>query len=295
MLIHSMGSAVSAAGSFRPGLMAIKDKDFQPPGELLSPGSGKQDAFEEEKEELIAGRHVVLEALRWGKPIQVILAEELKGAVINEITLLARQRKVPVKRLARHEFDQVAGSMDGNQGVAAMVAPFVYYSLSRLISHARSAGDHPFLIMLDHLEDPRNLGAIMRTADAAGVHGLIIPDRRSSGVTAAVRKVAAGAAERIPVALAGNLNRAAGQLKKEGFWLYGAEAGGKIDYYSADYNRSLVLVLGSEGRGLSRLLSKNCDLILNIPMPGKTGSLNVAAAAAVLTYAALAQRKGWVQ
>ncbi len=248
----------------------------------------------EEQEELIAGRQAVLEALRYSKPLNILLSEGLKGAVINEITLLARQRKVPVKRLSRNEFDQVAGDISGNQGVAAFVSPFQYCSLSRLINIARESGGEPFLIMLDHLEDPQNLGAVMRTADAAGADGLIIPDRRAAGVTAAVRKVAAGAAERMPVALAGNLNRAAEMLKKEGFWLYGAEADGREPYYRADYRRPLVLVIGSEGKGLSRLLRQNCDLILSIPMPGRTGSLNVAASTAILTYAALAHREGWV-
>ncbi len=247
-----------------------------------------------EKEELIAGRQAVVEALRYSKPARILLAEGQKGAVINEITLLARQRKVPVKRLSRNEFDQFAGELAGNQGVAALVPPFQYCSLSRLMEMARRSRDEPFLIMLDHLEDPQNLGAVMRTADAAGVHGLIIPDKRAAGVTAAVRKVAAGAAERLPVALAGNLNRATELLKREGFWLYGAEADGDKPYYQADYRRPLVLVIGSEGKGLSRLLRQNCDLTLTIPMPGHTGSLNVAASAAILTYAALANREGWV-
>jgi len=253
-------------------------------------GAGKDD----DREEIIAGRQAVLEALRHSKPATILLAEGQKGAVINEITLLARQRKVSVKRLSRTEFDQTAGDISGNQGVAACVSPFRYCSLSRLIDMARESKEEPFLIMLDHLEDPQNLGAIMRTADAAGVHGLIIPDKRAVGVTAAVRKVAAGAAERMPVALAGNLNRTTEMLKKEGFWLYGAEADGREPYYRADYRRPLVLVIGSEGKGLSRLLRQNCDLILSIPMPGKTGSLNVAASAAILTYAALAHREGWV-
>ena len=248
----------------------------------------------DEKEELIAGRQAVVEALRHSKPVRILLAEGQKGAVINEITLLARQRKVPVKHLNRNEFDQLAGEVAGNQGVAALVLPFKYFSLSRLIEEARKSLEEPFLIMLDHLEDPQNLGAVMRTADAAGVHGLIIPDKRAAAVTAAVRKVAAGAAERLPVALAGNLNRATELLKREGFWLYGAEANGDKPYYQADYRRPLVLVIGSEGKGLSRLLRQNCDMILSIPMPGAAGSLNVAASTAILTYAALANREGWV-
>lgn len=244
-------------------------------------------------EELIAGRQAVLEALRFGRPKTIILAEGLKGAVVNEITLLARQKAIPLVRLPRLDFDQKAGFVPGNQGVAAIVPPFQYSSLTRLISLSRSSGKLPFLIMLDHLQDPQNLGAIMRTADAAGADGLIIPGDRAAGVTPAVRKVAAGAAERIPVALGGNLNRALELLKKEGFWIYGAEADGSMEYYRADYKRPLVLVIGSEGQGLSRMVRKNCDLVLAIPMPGQAGSLNVAAAAAVLIYAVLDRREGW--
>ncbi len=262
------------------------------PREGKKPDRGKETGGNHE--ELIAGRQPVLEALRYSKPSAILMAEGQKGEIVKEITLLARHKKVPVKSLPRADFDQAAGNIPGNQGIAAYVPPFRYSSLSRLINIARESDRDPFLIMLDHLEDPQNLGAIMRTADAAGVHGLIIPDRRAAGVTAAVRKVAAGAAEKMPVAAAGNLNRAAELLKKEGFWLYGAAADGTEPYYRADYRRPLVLVLGSEGKGLSRLVRQNCDLILSIPMPGESGSLNVAASAAILTYAALAQREGWV-
>jgi 23S rRNA (guanosine2251-2'-O)-methyltransferase len=249
----------------------------------------------ENSEELIAGRHAVLEALRCGKPLQILLAEGQKGAVIDEITLLSRQRKVPVQRMSREAFLNKAGDISGNQGVAALVPPFQYYELDELISISRTPQGHPFLIMLDHLEDPHNLGAVMRTADAAGVHGLIIPNHRAAGVTAAVRKVASGAAERMPVAMVTNLSQAAVTLKKEGFWLYGAEGDGAEEYYRADYLRPLVLVLGSEGKGLSRLLRQNCDLIISIPMPGAAaGSLNVSAAAAVLIYNALAKRERWI-
>lgn len=246
------------------------------------------------EKELIGGRQAVLEALRHGRPFSILMTGGQKGNVIGEITSLAGQKGVPVKRLSRAEFDQTAGELSGNQGLAAYVPPFQYCSLQELIAGARESGEEPFLMMLDHIEDPQNLGAVIRTADAAGLHGLIIPDRRAARVTAAARKVAAGAAERMPVALTGNLNRAAEFLRQEGLWLYGAEADGREPYYRADYRRPLALVIGSEGKGLSPLLRKNCDLILSIPMPGRAGSLNVAVSAAILSYAALAQRKGWV-
>lgn len=244
-------------------------------------------------EELIAGRQAVLEALRFGKPSRIFLAEGRRGAIIDEIILQAGQSGVDLEHLSGAEFERLAGEIAGNQGVAAFVPPYSYYSLESLIDTAKKSDRLPFLIMLDHLEDPQNLGAVMRTADAAAVHGLIIPAERAAGVSATVRKVAAGAAERLPVARVVNLNRAAEKLKKEGFWLYGAEADGDMPYYEADYCRPLVLVIGSEGKGLSPLLRRNCDVTLNIPMPGAAGSLNLSAAAAVLVYTALARREGW--
>ncbi|MGM0689729.1 MAG: 23S rRNA (guanosine(2251)-2'-O)-methyltransferase RlmB [Bacillota bacterium] len=246
------------------------------------------------KGELIAGRQAVLEALRSGKPMLIKMADGIKGPIISEIKLLARHKKIPVEYLSSVDFQDEAGKISGNQGVAALVAPFQYNSLSELITFSRSINEDPLLIMLDHVEDPHNLGAVMRTADAAGVHGLILPNKRAAGVTASVRKVAAGAAERMPVALVGNLIQAIEVLKKEGFWLYGAEADGEDAFYRVDYRCPLVLVIGSEGKGLSRLVRQNCDLIISIPMLGaKAGSLNVSAAAAVLIYAAQGQRMGW--
>ncbi len=243
---------------------------------------------------MVVGRQAVFEALRSGKSLSIILADGLKGTMISDITNLAHQRKIPVQKLSKAEFQTETGGIRGSQGVAARVEPFEYCSLKELISISLSQMEIPFLIMLDHIEDPHNLGAVMRTANAAGVNGLIIPAQRAAGVTAAVRKVAAGAADRIPVARVGNLNQAAKTLKEEGFWLYGAEADGDEVYYRADYNRPLVLVIGSEGRGISRLLRMNCDLLVKIPMPGTAdSSLNVSAATAVLVYTALALRKGW--
>lgn len=251
------------------------------------------------KEELIGGRQAVLEALRSGKPRRVFIVDGQRGPIISEITALAKKKGVPVEYLSRVDFNNAAGNITGNQGVSAVVPPFRYSSLADVIALAKSSEKIPFLVILDHLEDPHNLGAVMRTADAAGVHGLIIPNQRAAAVTAAVRKVAAGAAERIPVAMVSNLNQAAGTLKAEGFWLYGAEAAGGEEHYRADYSLPLVLVIGSEGKGIAQLLRQNCDLILSIPMPGvatgsSAGSLNVSTAAAVLIYTALARREGWL-
>jgi len=257
-----------------------------------SAGTGKSRP-DRDKAELIGGRQTVLEALRHGRPHRLLLAEGQKGTVIEKITALARSKKIPCERLPGDDFASLTREINSAQGVAALVSPFAYCTLDELIVISRSAARQPFLLMLDHVEDPQNLGAVMRTADAAGVNGLIIPDRRAAGVTAAARKAAAGAAERLPVALVRNLNRAVEKLKEEGFWIYGAEVSGNLEYYRADYRRALVLLVGSEGKGITRLLRENCDQLLTIPMPGKTGSLNLSVAAAVLIYTALAQREGW--
>lgn len=246
------------------------------------------------EDEIIGGRQAVLSALKYSKPRRIFLAADSRGAIVAEISALAAEKKIPLERLANSAFKELAGFIPGNQSVAALVPPYRYADLDQLISSSLKKSTDPILLLLDHLEDPQNLGAIMRTAEAAGLDGLIIPDRRSASVTAAVRKVAAGAAERISVARVTNLSRTAEKLKEEGFWLYGAEADGEQPYYQADYRRPLVLVIGSEGKGLSPLLRSRCDQTLVIPMPGgAAGSLNVSTAAAVLIYAALAQREGW--
>ncbi|HSW35113.1 MAG TPA: 23S rRNA (guanosine(2251)-2'-O)-methyltransferase RlmB [Candidatus Limnocylindrales bacterium] len=245
------------------------------------------------REELIIGRQSVLEALRCRKPYRILLTEGQKGAILASLSELARLKAVPVNVLSRADFEHAVGALTGHQGVAAVVPPFQYLSLEALIRISQSTVQQPFLLMLDHIEDPQNFGAVMRTANAAGIHGIIIPSHRTATVTAAVCKVAAGAAEHLPVAVAGSLVQAAAVLKKNGFWLYGAEADGDSAHYRADYRVPLVLIIGSEGRGLSRPLRESCDQIVSIPMPGAAGSLNVAAAAAVLIYTALSQRAGW--
>jgi 23S rRNA (guanosine2251-2'-O)-methyltransferase len=256
--------------------------------------AGKKERFSPPVDELIGGRQAVLAAIRYGTVKRILLIADSRGEIIAEILAHAATSKIPVERLKKEAFLDQAGFISGHQGVAALVPPYRYCDLDQLITASQAQAKLPFLLMLDHVEDPQNLGALMRTADAAGLNGLIIPDRRAAGVTAAVRKVAAGAAERLKVAQVTNLSQAAARLKAEGFWLYGAEADGDLPYYQADYRLPLVLVIGSEGRGLSTLLRKNCDQTLSIPMPGQAvGSLNVSASAAVLIYAALGQREGW--
>lgn len=244
------------------------------------------------RDELVIGRRPVLEALRRGNLERVYLAAGQKGEIIEEILRAARQQGLPLQIIERSDLSRMAGG-GNHQGAAARALPYRYLSLDELLEGGREAAGAPFLIMLDHLQDPQNLGSLLRTAHAAGMQGLIIPEARSVGVTPAVRKVAAGAAERFPVARVVNLVSALRRLKEEGFWIYGAGMEGELPYYGADYRGPFVLVIGSEGKGLSRLLRKHCDGIISIPMPGGGGSLNAAVAAAVIIYAAAAQRGGW--
>lgn len=246
-----------------------------------------------EPEEFVVGRQAVLEALKYNRLHRVFIMEGQQGAVIESIVSLAGKNRTPLSRLSRGDFAALVQDIPGHQGVAALCSPFRYFSLDQLVKTAKAASAAPFLLLLDHLQDPQNLGSIIRTADAAGVHGLIIPDPRSAKVTPAVRKVAAGAVERIRIAVVQNLSRTIETLKQEGFWIYGAEADGRTPYYQADYKVPLALVVGSEGKGISRIVREHCDQTLRIPMQETAASLNVAVASAILIYAALAQREGW--
>lgn len=243
-------------------------------------------------EELLFGRRPVLEALRCGNLQRIYLAEGLKGGIIEQITRETKRLGLPLKVVPRDELNRMARG-GNHQGIAAAALPFRYLDLGELLEQVKSVSSIPFIMILDHLQDPQNLGSLLRTADAAGMHGIIIPEDRSVKITPVVRKVAAGAAERLPVARVVNLADAIGRLKNEGFWIYGADAKGKMPYYQVDYRCSFGLVLGSEGKGLSRLLRERCDGLISIPVRERAGSLNAAVAAAVIIYAAAAQREGW--
>ncbi len=244
-------------------------------------------------ENLIVGRQAVLEVLRRGSPLKIVLAPGQRGTIVQEIIALAQRKNVPLEVFSHRAFEAFTCRASGNQGVAALVESFQYRTLEELSLLAGDIGEPPFLLFLDHLQDPHNLGAVLRTAHAAGVHGVVIPGRRAAPVTFTVRKVAAGAAETLPVARVVNLNRSLEELKKKGYWVYGGEANGSVPYYRADFARSLVLVLGSEDKGLSPGARACCDQILSIPMRRDAASLNVSVAAAVLIYAVAAQRGGW--
>lgn len=246
--------------------------------------------FENDREDIIEGRNAVIEALRAGRAIdKVYIQKGETDKTLGHIASTARQAGCVVVEADRRKLDSMSLT-HSHQGVIALAAVREYCSVSDILQIAADRGEAPFIIVCDEISDPHNLGAIIRTAEAAGVHGLIIPKRRSAGVTAIVEKSSAGAAEHMAVARVANLTAAIKELKDAGMWIYGTAADGASDLWHTDLTGPVCLVVGSEGNGMSRLVAENCDFLVSIPMKGKVSSLNVSAAAAVLIYEALRQR-----
>lgn len=234
-------------------------------------------------QEYIAGKNPVLEALRAGREINKIwIAEGSQKGAMKQVMELARERKVAVQFVPKKRIDQVA---DGaHQGVLALVAAYRYAETGDMFKLAKERNEHPFILILDELEDPHNLGSILRTADAVGAHGVIIPKRRSVALTATVAKASTGAIEHIPVARVTNLSQTIAGLKQQGLWIAGTDASGTTDYRQMDADLPLGLVIGSEGRGMSRIVKEACDFLIRLPMVGHVTSLNASVAAGLLMY-----------
>ena len=239
----------------------------------------------------IEGRNPVLEALKAGRPINKLLLSKNIGrhSVIGQILYHARRNGVVVEYVDSRSIQKLS-STGHSQGVLAMVATKEYVDLNYLLEASRQRDDLPLYIILDGIEDPHNLGAILRTADAVGVHGVIIPQRRAVGLTAAVSRTSAGAVEYIPVARVSNIPQSIRHLRQGGIWAVGVDMAGEKDYTQADYHQSVALVIGAEGKGLSRLVKERCDQIVSIPMKGHITSLNASVAAALVMYEAVRQR-----
>lgn len=239
----------------------------------------------------IIGRNPVLEALKHGTPVNKILTAKgaAKGSVV-EIVGRAKEAKVPIQEVERSYLDNLVQSTN-HQGVAAVIAAREYVEVEDIIDFARKKGEDLFVLILDEIEDPHNLGAILRTADAVGVHGIIIPKRRAVGLTSTVAKASAGAIEYVPVARVANLVQAVEKLKKEGCWVVAADMDGDNLWDNAGLKGSLACVIGSEGKGVSRLLKEKCDFLVRVPMKGQISSLNASVAAAVLCYEIMRQRE----
>ncbi|SEB18792.1 23S rRNA (guanosine2251-2'-O)-methyltransferase [Thalassobacillus cyri] len=234
-------------------------------------------------EEWIIGKNPVFEALKSGRTInKVFVSDQLQHQAFQKIQRLAKENGALVQKVPRKKIDQL---VDGNhQGVAASVAAYDYSSLDDLFAKAESLGEAPFFIILDEISDPHNLGSVLRTADAVGAHGVIIPKRRSVGLTATVAKTSAGAIEYIPVARVTNLSRTIDELKERHVWVAGTDAEGTEDYRQLDGEMAITLVIGSEGKGVSRIIKEKCDWTIQLPMRGKVTSLNASVAASLLMY-----------
>jgi 23S rRNA (guanosine2251-2'-O)-methyltransferase len=245
----------------------------------------------EERNELqIEGRNAVMEALTSGRSIdRLFLLEGDDARIPPTFAALAKECGAVVVRVSRQKLDMMSET-GAHQGVIALAAGCEYVSVEDMLSNAYEKGEKPLLVLCDHLEDPHNLGAIIRNAEVFGAHGVIIPKRRGAGVNATVVKASAGAVWHIPIARVPNLTTTIHELKKAGVWIFGADADGDTLPEQADFAGSTGIVIGAEGAGLSPLVRQNCDFIVSIPMAGKIGSLNASAAAAVLLYEALRKR-----
>ena len=248
--------------------------------------------IEAENDGVIEGRNAVIEALRAGTAIDMFyLMKGESDSALGHIASAAREKGIVVVDADRHKLDNMSRT-HAHQGVIALAAVREYASVDDILNAAREKGENPLIVVCDELSDPHNLGAVIRTADAAGAHGVIIPKRRSAGLTAVVGKTSAGAVAHVPVARVPNLPALLKELKEAGVWVFGTAADGTTPLYQADLKGPAAIVIGSEGTGMGRLVAENCDFTVSIPMFGKINSLNASAAAAVLLYEAVRQRLG---
>ena len=258
--------------------------------QLSSPRGERRER--ETDENLLEGRNAVTEALRAGRTIdKLYIASGETDKALARLAAMARQAGAAVVECDRRKLDQMSQT-GAHQGVIAQAAVHDYCTVDEMLALAKERGEAPLLVLCDELTDPHNLGAILRTAECAGAHGVIIPKRRSVGLTAVVGKASAGAVEYMPVARVANLTQTIEALKKQGVWVFGTAADADTALYSADLKGPAAIVIGSEGEGMSRLVAESCDFKVSIPMKGRISSLNASAAAAILLYEAVRQRMG---
>lgn len=238
----------------------------------------------------LEGKNTVLEALKAEHPVnRVYLEKGSRDFTLEKIYAIARSKGIVVSYLEKSKLDQMSETRN-HQGVIADVAPYAYAEVDDILKKAEDMGQQPLIFILDGITDPNNLGSIIRTAECAGVHGIILPKRRSVPLTPVVAKVAAGAAEHVLIARVTNLTQTIQDLKNRGLWIAGTDVNGDTSYYKYDYKSPLAIVIGSEGEGMSRLVRENCDVLLRIPMYGKINSLNAAVAAALVAFRAVENR-----
>ncbi len=250
----------------------------------------RNDAVEEVEGQL-EGRNALQEALKAGRTIdKVFVADGDTDKGLQRLAAQAKEAGAVIVPVDRRKLDQMS-TTHSHQGIIALAAAHSYYTIDDILEEAAARGEAPLIVICDELSDPHNLGAIMRSAECAGAHGIIIPKRRSVGLTATVAKASAGAVEYMKVARVTNINNAINELKEKGVWIYGTAAEGSIPMYKADLTGPAAIVIGNEGDGMSQLVRKNCDVMVHIPMKGRISSLNASAAASILLYEAVRQRQ----
>ena len=241
--------------------------------------------------EIAAGRNAVREALKSGRPVDSLyIARGGRSGSIGGIIALAKERGIPVKEVDPKKLDEMCGGTV-NQGVAASAAAVAYSSFDDVFALAEKRGEKPFIIIADGLEDVHNLGAVIRVAECAGAHGVVIPERHGAGLTAAVGRASAGAVEYVPVVRVKNIPSALEELKKRGVWIYAADTGGQ-SWCGTDFTGPLAIVIGSEGGGVGRLVKEKSDFVVSLPLKGKINSLNASVACGAICYEVVRQRGG---
>lgn len=238
----------------------------------------------------VEGRNSVIELLESGRDVnKIFITEGERHGSINKIISMAKERKIIITEISKTKMNQMAQT-ENNQGVIAIVPPFDYCEVEDILEEAKKRNEKPFILILDGIEDPHNLGSIIRTAETAGVHGIVIPKRRSASVNATVNKVSAGAVEHMKIARVNNINDTIKFLKENNIWIYGTDMQTDKYYYNEDFRGAVAIVIGSEGFGMNRLVKENCDFLIKIPMKGKITSLNASVSAGIVMYEAVKQR-----
>ena len=239
----------------------------------------------------IEGRNAVLEYLESGKDInKILITKGEKHGSVNKIIAIAKERKIIISELERSKLNQIAQT-ENNQGVIAIVPPYDYCEVEDILEVAKKRQEEAFILILDGIEDPHNLGSIIRTAETAGVHGIIIPKRRACSINSTVSKVSAGAVQHMKIARVNNINETIKFLKQNDIWICGTDGQAKTYYFQQDFKMPIAIVIGSEGYGMSRLVKENCDFLVKIPMKGKITSLNASVSAGIVMYEATRQRE----
>ena len=265
-----------------------ENQSFKRETRIVAPA--KETNIDAIREDLILGRNAVIEALKSDRTIECLYVSkgDLEGSI--KVALgLAKDKGVVVKEADRRKLDTMCEGLN-HQGIVAKVTPFKYCEVNDILEYAKRKDEKPFIVILDEIEDPHNLGSIIRTAELCGVHGIIIPKRRNVGVTSTVYKCSAGAIEHMRIAKVTNINATIDILKEQGIWIYGADIDGTDYSYNTDFSGPCALIIGSEGKGISNLTLKKCDLLVKIPMIGKINSLNASVAGGIMMYEVLKGR-----